>query len=255
MQCEQLFGQMAGRPGMAVTGSALHGACQLRPLQCALQESCPALTAEAMWTQPLSTPTATTPLQPCSHSPDPQSHIQAAEPAAGEGVQQMLLLLTEQVSHLASRVDGLTQAFPQTAPAAEEGPARQTQMHLKKVVQQELRPLLEQMLHSLTTQMPPARATLLAPAVSKAAQQALTPHFKGMAAQQQQQLADARLLLEDFAEQQSAQQQQLVQQLVHRNATSSASDAALSRQLSSSDHASPSGSSGGGCSALFHCRS
>ena len=159
-----------------MTGSTLHDACQLR--HDALQECCPALTAEAMWTRPLSTPAATTPLQPCSH-------FQAAEPvgpAAGKDVPQTLLLLTEQVSRLASRVDSLTQAI-QTAPAAEELPARQTQMHLKEVVQQELRPLWEQILHRWTTQM---QAAML-----KAVQQALTPLLKGMATPQQQQLADA----------------------------------------------------------------
>ena len=225
----------------------------------ALQESCPALTAEAMWTRPLSGPAATSPLHPCSHFPDPHSHIQTAEatgPAAGEGVQQTLLLLTEQVSHLASKVDSLDQAA-QTA--AEEGPALQTPMHLKEVVQQELRPLLEQMLLSLPTQTQPARTALPAPAMLEAVQQAITPHLEGMAAQQQQQLADAaasygnttRLMLAGFAEQQSAQQQQqqLMQQLVHRAATSSASCAALSRQLASSCTL-PASTPGGGCSAL-----
>ena len=233
----------------------LHGACQLRPPQDAVQESCPALIAEAMWTRPLSTPAVATPLQPCSHSPDSPSHIQAAEsagPAAGGGTQQMLLLLTEQVSRLASRVDSLTQTA-QTAPA-DELPARQTEMHLK-VVQQELRHLLEHILHMVTGQMQPAREPLPAPAMLEAVQQALTPHLKGVAAQQQQQLADAakyyenstRLMLEHFAEQQSAQQQQLVQQLVRRNPTSSASGAALR----SSSHTSPANSSGGEYSALF----
>ena len=213
-----------------------------------------------MWTRPLSTPAATSPLQPCSHFPGLHSHIQTTEPTsppAGEGVPLTLLLLTEQVTRLASRVDTLTQAV-QSAPAAEELPALQTQMHLKEVVQQELRPLLEQILHILSTQMTPARAALLAPAMLEAVQQALTPHLGGMAARQQQQLADAtasygnttRLMLAGFAEQQSAQQQQLMQQLVHHAATSKASDAALSRQLNSR-HTLPAGSSGGWCNALF----
>ena len=171
-------------------------------------------------------------------------------------MQQMLLLLTEQVSRLASRVNSLSQTA-QTAPA-EELPARQTQMHLK-VVQQELRPLLEQILHIVTTQMQPASEPLPAAAMLEAVQHALTPHPKGVAAaQQQQQVADAaksyenstRLMLEHFAEQQSAQQQQLVQQLVRRNPTSSASGAALR----SSSHTFPANSSGGEYSALFdHC--
>ena len=205
---------------------------------------------------------ATSPLQPCSHCPDFQSDVQAAQPVgpvAGEGVQQMLLQLTEQVSRLGSQVDSLAQAA-QTAPAAEEGVALQTQMPLKEVVQRELQPLLEQILHSVTTQMQPAGAALPAPAVLETVQQALTPHLEGMAARRQQQLLDAtasyetttRHMLEHFAEQHSAQQQQLPRQLVHGSPTSSASDVALSRQLGGS-HTSPASSSGGGCNALFLC--
>lgn len=188
-----------------------------------------------MWTRPLSGPAVTTPLQPCSHVPGLHSHIQAAEPvgpAAGEGLQQTLLLLTEQVSHLVSRVDSLSQAA-QTAPAAEELPALQTRMHLKEVVQQELRPLLEQIVHSLTTEMQPARATMPAPAMLEAVQQALSS-LEGITAHQQQ----------------NAQQQQLVRQLVHLGLTSRASDAALSRQLNSS-FSLPAASSGGGCNTQF----
>ena len=204
---------------------------------------------------------ATSPLQPCSHCPDFQSDVQAAQPVgpvAGEGVQQMLLQLTEQVSRLGSQVDSLAQAA-QTAPAAEEGVALQTQMPLKEVVQRELQPLLEQILHSVTTQMQPAGAALPAPAVLETVQQALTPHLEGMAARRQQ-LLDAtasyetttRHMLEHFAEQHSAQQQQLPRQLVHGSPTSSASHVALSRQLGWS-HTSPASSSGGGCNALFLC--
>lgn len=145
----------------------------------------------------------------------------------------MLLLLTEQVSRLASSIDSLTQAV-QTAPAAEEVPVLQTQMHLKEVVQQELRPFLEQILQLLASQMQPARATLPAPAMLEAVQQALTPHLKGMAVQQQQ----------------TAQQQQLVRQRVPLGPTSRASDAAFSSELALSQTSSA-GLSGGGCYALF----
>ena len=181
-------------------------------------------------------------------------------------MQQTLLLLTEQVSRLASRVDSLTQAA-QSAPAAEDSPALHKQVHLKEVVQQELWPLMEQTLHSLTARMLPARAPLPAPAMLEAVQQGLTPHHKGVAAQQQRQLVGATpsykdsppLMLEHITEPQSAQQQQLVRQpvlqqlvrqLVHRSPTSSASDVALSRQLAS-NHTLPATSPGGGCNALF----
>ena len=223
-----------------------------------MQDSCLALADEAVWSRSLFRPAVATPLQLCSHV----HAAEPVEPAAAGGVQQTLLLLTEQVSRLASRTDSLTQAV-QAAPAAEKGPALQGQTHLKEVMQQELRPSMEQILHRLPTQTQPARSILPAPAMSEAVQQALVPHLNSMAAQQQQQLADAtasfkvrpRIMLEHISEQPSAQQhkpvlQQLMRQPLHRSPNSSASDAAYSGQLGSS-HILPAGSYGGGCSALL----